>query len=92
MFGTRLKELRTAYDLNQVQLAKELGVSKQSISNWENDNILPSIDMLIRIAKRFSVSCDYLLELDDRNYLEITGITPSQRALIQKIIDEFKRA
>ena len=68
MFGTRLKELRTAYDLNQVQLAKELGVSKQSISNWENDNILPSIDMLIRIAKRFSVSCDYLLELDDRNY------------------------
>lgn len=41
MFGTRLKELRTAYDLNQVQLAKELGVSKQSISNWENDNILP---------------------------------------------------
>lgn len=92
MFGTRLKELRTAYDLNQVQLAKELGVSKQSVSNWENDNILPSIDMLIRIAKRFSVSCDYLLELDDRNYLEVTGISSSQRAIIQKIIDEFKKA
>lgn len=45
----------------QVSLAKKLGVSKQAVSNWENGNIQPSIDMLIRIADLFSVTTDYLL-------------------------------
>ena len=50
MFAIRIKNLRQSRELNQVQLAEKLGVKKQSISNWENDNIMPSIDMLIRIA------------------------------------------
>ena len=86
MFGIKLRELRSSHGLTQIQLAKELGVSKQCVSNWENDNILPSIDMLIRIY----VSCDYLLELDNKIYLDVSDITPSQRAIIQKLIQEFK--
>lgn len=50
MFATRIKYLRQSAGINQVQLAEKLGVSKQSISNWENDNIMPSIDMLVKIA------------------------------------------
>ena len=61
MFAVRIKYLRLARELNQVQLAERLGVKKQSISNWENDNIMPSIEMLIRIADFFHVSTDYLL-------------------------------
>lgn len=45
-----IKQLRLAQNLSQVDLAKALGVTKQSISNWENNNIQPSIDMLIRLA------------------------------------------
>ena len=37
----------------QVSLAQKLNVSKQAVSNWENGNIQPSIDMLIRLADRF---------------------------------------
>ena len=47
MFAIRLKNLRQSRELNQVQLAEKLGVKKQSISNWENDNIMPSIDSSI---------------------------------------------
>ncbi len=90
MFGIKLRELRSSHGLTQIQLAKELGVSKQCVSNWENDNILPSIDMLIRISQYFYVSCDYLLELDNKIYLDVSDITPSQRAIIQKMIQEFK--
>ena len=61
MFAKRIKFLRQSKELNQVQLAERLGVKKQSISNWENDNIMPSIDMLVRIADFFHVSTDYLL-------------------------------
>lgn len=89
MFGTRIKALRLSYNLNQVQLAEELRVSKQTVSNWENGNIQPSIDILIRIAKFFSVSTDYLLGLDDRTYIEITGLSQTQLAHVQQIIDDI---
>ena len=66
MLGERLKLLRQAHNLNQVQLADELHVSKQSVSNWENNSIMPSIEILLKISRYFRVSTDYLLELDDR--------------------------
>lgn len=90
MFGEKIKELRNAYNLNQVQLAEHLGVSKQTVSNWENNNILPSIDMLMRVSKYFSVKTDYLLELEDRTYIEITGLTYEQISHIQSIINDIK--
>lgn len=89
MFGDRVKHLRTSYNLNQVQLAEQLKVSKQTVSNWENNNILPSVEMLINIAEYFSVSTDYLLELDNRNYIEVTGLTNSQLAHIQQIVNDI---
>ena len=61
MFDERIRELRHSLGINQVEFGKRLNVTKQCISNWENNNIMPSIDMLIRISKTFSVSADYLL-------------------------------
>ena len=65
MFDERIRELRHSLGINQVEFGKRLNVTKQCISNWENNNIMPSIDMLIRISKTFSVSADYLLGLTD---------------------------
>lgn len=89
MFGEIVKNLRTAHNLNQVQLAGILDVSKQTVSNWENNNILPSIDMLVRIADYFRVSTDYLLELDSRQFIEVTGLSAEQTAHIQQIIKDI---
>lgn len=90
MLGTVLNKLRTEFGISQTQLARDLGVSKQSVSNWENDNILPSIEMLVKISKRFGVTCDYLLEQDNRTLIDATGITESQQAIIQKLVHEFQ--
>lgn len=92
MFGDIVKKLRLSHNLNQVQLADELNVSKQTISNWENNNILPSIDMLVKISRFFSVSTDYLLELDTRKYIEVTGLTDPQLAHIHQIIRDITGA
>ena len=89
MFGDRIKLLRHSYNLSQVQLAEKLKVSKQTVSNWENNNILPSVEMLIRIASFFSVPTDYLLELDHRSYLETTGLSSEQLAHVQQIINDI---
>ncbi len=89
MLNSRIKGLRISYGLSQVELAAALNVSKQSVSNWENDNIQPSIEMLIKIASYFHVSTDYLLGLDDKEYLQISGLTTEQKAHIQSIIDDI---
>lgn len=87
----RVRDLRKARNITQVQLAKTLCVSKQSVSNWENNNILPSIEMLVRIAKYFSVSTDYLLYLDDRKYVETTNLDKKQIAHFQQLMDDVAK-
>ena len=65
MLSKRIYELRLSFGWTQVQLSQKLGVTKQTVSNWENDNIQPSIDMLVKISKTFNVSTDYLLGVKD---------------------------
>lgn len=91
MFGNRIEKLRTSYNWTQVQLAQKLNVSKQTVSNWENNNILPSVEMLIKLSKIFSVSTDYLLSLDNREYMEITGLTDIQKTHIQLLINDLQK-
>lgn len=91
MLNSRIKELRNNYNISQVELGKKLGVTKQTISNWENDNIQPSIDMLLKIANFFHVKTDYLLGLDHEDYLHVSGLTPQQRVHLQQIIDDIRQ-
>lgn len=90
MLNERIKQLRTERGLSQVDLAEKLGVSKQSVSNWENDNIQPSIEMLLKISRIFSVTTDYLLGEDSRQFLEVTGLDQQYIPHIQQIIDDLK--
>ena len=91
MLGEQIRSLRIARKMTQVQLAKKLGVSKQTVSNWENDNVPPSIEMLRKVAKALSCSSDYLLELDtSRSVLDITSLSTEQIAHIQQIIDDLR--
>lgn len=91
MLGNRIKELREVRHFSQVELAQALHVSKQSVSNWENGNILPSIEMVTKIAKFFSVSADFLLGLDDRSFLEVTGLSDTELAHIQMLIEDIRK-
>lgn len=88
-FGERVRTLRCALNLSQVQLANKLNVSKQTVSNWENNNILPSVEMLMQIARFFSASTDYLLGLDSRRYLEVSGLTEEQLAHLHLLIRDI---
>ena len=56
-----LKKLREEAGISQKTLAEAVGVSQQSINKYENHNIEPDIDTLIRIADYFNTSVDYLI-------------------------------
>jgi transcriptional regulator with XRE-family HTH domain len=91
MIGERIRLLRTSRNLSQVELAKKLNVSKQSVSNWENNNILPSVEIVTQLAIFFSCSTDYILGISDkRNFIEIAGLTDEQLIHIQYIINDMR--
>ena len=91
MLGERIHESRRARGWNQVELAAKLNVTKQTVSNWENDNIQPSIEMLVRLAGVFGVSTDYLLGLDDIPRLDVQGLSADVVAHLSLLIEDYKR-
>ena len=92
MLGNQIKNLREVRNLSQVQLAEALHVSKQSISNWENENILPSIERLVKIAAFFQVSADYLLGIDQRQHLDVSDLPLDVVTHIQMLIDDIRKS
>ena len=90
MLGKRIAELRLGRGWSQVELARQLRVAKQTVSNWENENIQPSIEMLVRIAKLLGVTTDYLLGLDDTPYLDISDLPPHFVAHLALLIEDFR--
>ena len=76
-FATRLKALREEKNLNQGQLAKALGMSRGSISFYENGERTPDIETLDKVSKFFDVSYNYLLGKSTmkRSTIEETAIS-----------------
>lgn len=91
MLNERIKELKLLYKMNQIEFGKKLGVTKQCVSNWENNNIQPSVDMLVKIADIFSVTTDYLLGRDDKHYLDVSGLSDAQISNIQNIVNDIRK-
>ena len=90
MLSRRIQELRASLGWSQVELAKRLQISKQTVSNWENDNIQPSVDMLMRLSRLFGVSTDYLLGLEDTPRLDVSGLSPTAVGHLELLIADLR--
>lgn len=71
--GEKLSRLRKDKNYTQEQLADILGVSRQSVSKWEQDLAFPETEKLIKISELFNCSVDYLLK---ENTESITAEVP----------------
>ena len=60
MLGQNLKDMRIRNKYNQEDIAEQLGVTKQTISNWEKGKRTPDIDSLIKLANIYQVTLDSL--------------------------------
>lgn len=61
VFGSRVKEFRMGKKMSMEDLAKAVNVSKSNVNMWENANVIPRNDVLLKLAKEFDISTDYLL-------------------------------
>ncbi len=86
-----IKKYRISQGMTQVQFAKLLGVSKQCVSNWENDNVLPSIEMLMKMADIFCTTTDELLGRNTSSMLDTSRLTEEQRGHISLIINDLMK-
>ena len=64
-FQERLKELRIAKNLSQMQLANKLEISQSAIAKWELGKTEPTASAIIALAKFFDETTDYILGLED---------------------------
>ena len=83
-FGKRIKELRQKAGLTQQQLAERIWVSKAAISNYELYERNPSPEILIKLAKVFHVSTDYLFGIEtEAQVLDVSGLTDEDIQLLE---------
>ena len=91
MLGQRINQLRLSCGWSQVAMAKKLNITKQTVSNWENENIMPSIEMLVRLSSLFQVSTDYLLGLENAPRLCVEGLPADVVAHLSQLIEDFRQ-
>ena len=92
--GNKLQRARTQANLTQEQVAEALGVSRQTVSNWENEKTYPDIRSVVVLSDLYNLSLDYLLkdkeEASMTNYLdyleESTNTVKSKNKLSQVIL------
>ncbi|MBR2965686.1 MAG: helix-turn-helix transcriptional regulator [Clostridia bacterium] len=88
--GERIKYLRDKLGYTQTYLAKKLGISRSAVNGWEMSIAVPSLTNIIELTKIFNVSSDYLLCLDDRLLVDISGLTNEERETLMRLIECFK--
>lgn len=86
--GQKLRESRIKSKMTQEQVAEKLFVSRQTISNWENEKSYPDIISVIKLSDLYSISLDELLKGDEKmveHLQESTNVVKSSKMLIGAI-------
>lgn len=91
-FGDRLKTLRLKSNMTQSQLAARLSLTDSVISAYETGIRLPSYDTLIRIARIYKVSTDYLLGVENKREIDVSGLSAEETEAIYNLINAIKKS
>lgn len=87
--GKKLKKARVQSGLTQENVAEKINVSRQAISNWENEKSYPDIISVIELSNLYSISLDDLLKGDEKmieHLEESTNVVKSNQKMIWAII------
>ena len=87
----RLKKIRKGLALHQDQVAKQIGVTRSTISTYENNTRQPSLEMLVRLARLYRVNTDYLLGLSDSASIDLSGLTDDEVELVFALVSTLAK-
>lgn len=86
----RIKTLREKSGLTQAEVARILGLTRSGVNAWEMGLSVPSTQYVVELAKKFNVSTDYLLGLDNTSTISVKGLTEKQVSVLLETIECFK--
>lgn len=89
--GEKIKSLRIEKKLTQKQLADRIGLATSAISSYESGTRYPSYDVLLKLARIFHVSTDYLLGLTETRNVDVTGLSNAEIEIIMQLVDMLKK-
>lgn len=90
-FGEKLKSLRVSQKFTQQQLADRIGVAKSVISYYESGDRYPSYDVLVKIARIFHTTTDYLLDVSKDSVIDVTGLSEEDIAVVRTVAEALKK-
>lgn len=90
-FAETLKILRTKKGLTQTQLAERLWLNKSIISAYENEQRMPSLDVLVKLSYEFNVSIEYLLGIKKNKTIDVSDLTDEQITTLNSVIEQFRK-
>ena len=82
----RLRELRDRENISQNALANTLGITRASVNAWELGISAPNAQSLVMLSKYFNVSVDYLLGLNDSEYIDISDLNSTEKEMICSMV------
>lgn len=88
--GEKLRNLRTSKKLSLKQVSERLGISVSSLSAYELNEKNPSYKNLLKLARLYGVSCDYLIGNTENRTLDVSSLTDREIDSINEIISLFK--
>lgn len=91
-FGNRLRTLRLKANMTQGELAKKLNLTKSVVSAYETDLRLPSYDVLINIARIYNVSTDFLLGVENKQEIDLSGLTEEEISALLNLIKAMRNS
>lgn len=89
--GERLRDIRKDNNFTQAELAELLGLTRSAVNSWEMSDSLPSTLYLMKLAKLYKVSIDYLVGLDNREFVDISDLSSADKEIIYGLLKRFKK-
>jgi transcriptional regulator with XRE-family HTH domain len=89
--GEKLRSLRIEKNLTQKQVADRIGLAISAVSSYESGSRYPTYDTLIKLARMFHVSTDYLLGIADKRNIDVTGLDDEDVGLISQLVDKLRK-
>lgn len=85
--GDKLRSLRTEKKLTQKQVADRIGLAISAVSSYESGYRYPSYETLIKLARIFHVSTDYLLGITDKRNVDVTGLDDESVQVVSHLVE-----
>lgn len=90
--GERLKTLRTKRNWTQKQVANRLNLAISAISAYELGTRYPSYDILLKLARLYNVSTDYLIGKDEVRNIDVSGLSEDEINIVVQMVDILRKS